>query len=103
MGGWWWWGGDATGRALHDAVLRQVAQLHVPKGLPGTDHRDVRAQTLHPGDVVAEAAKHRSKLKRLWSRASKVSPVFKPSRARARAPPTNGALTPSGLVWEPCS
>lgn len=51
MGG----GGEASGGALHDAVLGQVAQLHVPKGFPRTDHRDVRAQTLHPWDVVAKA------------------------------------------------
>lgn len=53
-------GGEASGGALHDAVLGQVAQLHVPKGFPRTDHRDVRAQTLHPWDVVAKAGKQRS-------------------------------------------
>lgn len=50
-------GAEATGRSLHDAVLGQVAQLHVPKRFPRTDHRDVCAQTLHSWDVVAKAGK----------------------------------------------
>lgn len=43
-------------RLLNDAVFGQVAELHVAEGFPRAHHRDVRAKTLHAGDVVAEAA-----------------------------------------------
>lgn len=48
--------------ALDDAVFGQVAELHVSEGLPGADHCDVSAQTLHARDVVAEAAQEEKKI-----------------------------------------
>lgn len=41
---------------LNDAIFGQVAELHVAKGFPWAHHCDVGAETLHAGDVVAEAA-----------------------------------------------
>uniref|UniRef100_A0A3B5PV81 Matrix Gla protein n=1 Tax=Xiphophorus maculatus TaxID=8083 RepID=A0A3B5PV81_XIPMA len=41
---------------LDDAVFGQVAELHVAEGFPWAHHCDVGAETLHAGDVVAEAA-----------------------------------------------
>lgn len=46
---------------LHDSIFRQVAELHVTKGLPWADHCDVCAKTLHAGDVVSESRKKEKK------------------------------------------
>lgn len=54
MGQSWQYWSKAEGGALNNSVFGQVAELHVPEGLPGTDHGDVRAQALHAGDVVSE-------------------------------------------------
>ena len=40
---------------LDDSIFGQVPELQVPVGFPWAHHRDVSAETLHAGDVVAES------------------------------------------------
>ena len=47
--------GRQEAAGLDDAVFGQVAELHVAESFPWAHHRDVCAETLHAGDVVAES------------------------------------------------
>lgn len=49
--------GRQEAASLNDAVFGQVAELHIAKGFPWAHHSDVRAETLHAGDIVAKAGK----------------------------------------------